>query len=289
MAMARNIGLNDILLIKVVSYHKKAYLCTQNQLFSFIFMKRLYSIIVVLFSVNMFMLAQNINSQSPEVFDSITFMKDWNAITSFIKSDIIQFMGIPVDGTKKEMIKKLKKKGFRSDKYGLGYLEGEFNGRRAKVFILTNKKKVWRIAVVDEVSMDADNIKTRFNDLCYQFYNSDKYSMKDYDEKMNNINDTIPYTIPDDEDISFNIEKLNKNYEASFSQRSNIQRADIEMLLLKGKLDISMADPFMSYADFHALLNKSVCFTIRKSSHKSGYVIIMYYDNIYNQADGEDL
>ena len=235
------------------------------------------------------MLAQNTNGQSSEVFDSITFMKDWNAITSFIKSDIIQFMGIPVDGTKKEMTRKLKKKGFKSDKYGLGYLEGEFNGNSSKIFILTNKKKVWRIAVVDDVAMDADNIKTRFNNLCYQFYNSDKYSMKDYDEKMNNISDTIPYTIPDDEDISFNIEKLNKNYEASFSQRSNIQRADIEMLLSKSKVDVSLADFFMGDANIHALLTKGVSFTIRKSPRGSGYIIIMYYDNVYNQADGEDL
>ena len=56
-------------------------------------------------------------------------------ISAFAKKDVTKFLGIPVDGTKSEMIQKLKAKGFKSSYYDNEILEGEFNGRSVKIFI----------------------------------------------------------------------------------------------------------------------------------------------------------
>ena len=69
-------------------------------------------------------------------------------VYAFAQKDVTQFLGIPVDGTKTEMVQKLKAKGF---KYNSTYdwLEGEFNGREVVLLIATNNNKVWRVAVRD--------------------------------------------------------------------------------------------------------------------------------------------
>lgn len=58
------------------------------------------------------------------------------------KKDVTKFLGIPVDGTKTEMIQKLKAKGFTYNQR-LDCLEGEFNGREVKIFVVTNNNKVY--------------------------------------------------------------------------------------------------------------------------------------------------
>ena len=50
------------------------------------------------------------------------------AVSSFAQEkDVTKFLGIPIDGTKAEMIAKLKEKGFTSSAYDREILEGEFN------------------------------------------------------------------------------------------------------------------------------------------------------------------
>ena len=49
------------------------------------------------------------------------------ATTANAQKDITKFLGIPIDGTKAEMIQKLKAKGFTSKAYDSEILEGEFN------------------------------------------------------------------------------------------------------------------------------------------------------------------
>lgn len=53
------------------------------------------------------------------------------------QKDVTKFLGIPIDGTKSEMIKKLKEKGFTESVLGDDVLEGEFNG--VDVYIYWNK------------------------------------------------------------------------------------------------------------------------------------------------------
>lgn len=75
-------------------------------------------------------------------------------------SSVTRFLGIPIDGTKAEMISKLKDKGFTSVPETDGMLEGEFNGKDVYVIVQTNNRKVWRIAVMDKNKCDEAQIKT---------------------------------------------------------------------------------------------------------------------------------
>ncbi len=113
------------------------------------------------------------------------------------------------------MIRQLKAKGFRNVPYTDDILEGEFNGSNVYVSVATNNNKVWRIAVVDAIPSDERNIQIKFNRLCEQFENNPKYV------SFVSIQD---YTIPDDEDISYQMLVNNKRYEAAFYQKSEKYR-----------------------------------------------------------------
>ena len=178
------------------------------------------------------------------------------------QKEVTKFMGIPVDGSPTEMIKKLKAKGFTTDegfmrdvKRGLidwdepEVLTGRFNGERVSVYILVETNKVWRICLVDKDPRDETQIKIRFNTLVRQFEGNGKY---------------VPYvdeqTIADDEDISYQMTVNKKQYEAYFAQKGE-----------DGTVDVKREVWFLIIQRF------------------DGYYIYMYYDNKYNEADGSDL
>ena len=48
-------------------------------------------------------------------------------MSAFAQEDVTKFLGIPVDGFKPEMIRKLKAKGFVEHPYRTDELVGEFN------------------------------------------------------------------------------------------------------------------------------------------------------------------
>ncbi len=66
------------------------------------------------------------------------------------QEDVTKFLGIPVDGTKSEMINKLLNKGFTRTKYDRDVLTGEFNGMNVNIMVQTINNKVWRIIVASE-------------------------------------------------------------------------------------------------------------------------------------------
>lgn len=184
----------------------------------------------------------------------------------FKKGLITEFMGIPVDGYKKDMIKKLKEKGFVSSTTDKDILEGEFNGTQVNVHVATNNNKVCRIMLCDAHQMDETDIKIRFNKLCQQFKNNSKYTSLD------------DYTIPEDEDISYEMGVNSKRYEAIFYQNPVIT----DSLAIANditKMSLSYAMDLMS--------KKPVWFMISEFYGK--YYITMFYDNEYNRANGEDL
>lgn len=78
------------------------------------------------------------------------------------QKDVTTFLGIPVDGFKSEMRKKLIAKGFEpvTDQE---FLKGEFNGTDVHVYIATNNNKVYRIMLCDANTQDEADIKIRFN------------------------------------------------------------------------------------------------------------------------------
>ena len=118
---------------------------------------------------------------------------------------VTRFLGIPVDGTKAEMMQKLKAKGFTSNSYNSDLLDGEFNGRSVHIGVITNNNKVYREA----------DIKIRFNDLCGQFERNVKYRALSPEQSLS-----------DDEDISYGMTVKNKKYDAVFLQKESADAED---------------------------------------------------------------
>ena len=110
---------------------------------------------------------------------------------------------------------------------------------------------MYRIFVADKYSVDETQIKIRFNNLCQQFSNNAKYiTLK------NN-------SIPESEDISYEMLINKKPYQAAFYQVLSDEDTDED------------------------ILNRQVWFDIFEQYGK--YKILMFYDNVYNQANGDDL
>ena len=121
------------------------------------------------------------------------------------QKEVTKFLGIPVDGSKSSMIQKLKNKGFVYDPFA-DYLKGEFNGQQVDVFIVTNNNRVYRIMVCDKHGCDEGLIKIRYNTLCRQFANNQKYVPISAEE------------LSDREDISYEITVHKKKYQATYVQ-----------------------------------------------------------------------
>lgn len=173
------------------------------------------------------------------------------ASTSVIaQNEVTKFLGIPVDGNKSEMIQKLKGKGFKYNSTK-DCLEGEFNGNEVEIGVVTNNNKVYRIALFDKYSFNESDIKIRFNNLCGQFENNSKY-ISISEQK-----------IPENEDISVQMTLYSKRYEAIYFQKHP-----------DGQID-----------EFG--FNRTVWFMIVEQFGR--YRIAMFYDNGFNQSNGDDL
>ncbi len=213
------------------------------------------------------------------------------SLTTFAQKDVTKFLGIPVDGTKSEMIRKLKEKGFTSSPYDSEVLQGEFNGTSVNIFIITTNNKVSRIAVIDQYPTDETTaIKLRFNKLCDQFSNNARYMSPNKDQHISK-----------EEDIAYGMIVHDKQYEALFYQEPTIdsitiakeletrilsQLTEEELSNQTDKTKEKIQDISISYA-MEILSKKPVWFTISRKYGK--YEIQMFYDNEYNRANGEDL
>ena len=214
-------------------------------------------------------------------------------IMLFAQKDVTTFLGIPVDGYKAEMKKKLISKGFTPKVIdGTDVFEGEFNGTDVNVYIVTNNNKVYRIMVCDANTLDEANIKIRFNRLVSQFERNKRYT------------GTENQAIPENEDISYEMIAHNKIYEAIFYQVPDTTKtdyksiiSDIQSDLLSSYSENQLTNPtedIKQVIETAAMLRildyatkKPVWFRIEKLYGK--YFIAMFYDNEYNHADGEDL
>lgn len=177
------------------------------------------------------------------------------SIATYAQKDVTRFLGIPVDGSKEEMIQKLKAKGYKYDSF-YDCLEGEFNGMDVRIRISTNNNKVWRVIVSETISATESQIKIRFNDLCRQFQNNKKYI---------SLSDDI---IPEDENISYEMLVKKKEYQSAYLQLSTAKDSNDGAPLGFDK-------------------NKVVWFTIIETQGK--YRIAIFYENKYNEANGDDL
>lgn len=218
------------------------------------------------------------------------------------QNDVTTFLGIPVDGYKKDMIMKLKAKGFEPVSDDTDMLEGEFNGEDVYISVVTNNNKVWRIAVADKIRMSESQIKIRFNNLCHQFENNPRYYYAG--ESGQNL-------IPDDEDIRYEMTVHDKQYQAIYYQNLDTSDAFYKYAwavvcdsLLKSATDpssINVSNPITPLdSSYNKLVSlsieymylvvgntKDVWFTVNELMGK--YYISIFYDNKRNKANGEDL
>lgn len=211
----------------------------------------------------------------------------FDSIIEIIKTDVTTFLGIPVDGTVSSMKQKLIAKGFKqySD-----MLNGQFNGQDVYLSFATYKGKVWRVVVINKAQYSEAQIRLQFNALVSQFKNSTKYvSPEEYNPR-----------IDESEDIGFEMSAHNKEYEALFHQKSHVEGD------FKKKIEQLKPSPLQEFLYFtdketkHSLngiiensisitqLNKPVWFRIFRDSYDI-YRIAIFYDNVYNSPNGEDL
>lgn len=127
------------------------------------------------------------------------------SVALYAQKEVTKFLGIPVDGSKSSMIQKLKNKGFVYDP-SADYLKGEFNGQQVDVYVVTNNNRVYRIMVCDKHGCDEGQIKIRYNTLCRQFANNQKYVPLDAEE------------LSESEDISYEMTVNKKEYQATYVQ-----------------------------------------------------------------------
>lgn len=215
----------------------------------------------------------------------------------FAQNNVTQFLGIPIDGTKSAMIEKLKAKGFTYDAAN-DVLNGQFNGRSSNLYIVTNKNKVYRIMVADADGSSETDIRIRFNKLSGQFEHNGKYIPGDIIQYL-----LGEYRIDEDEDISYEMIAHNKRFQAGFYQISDEDGIDSVALTnliaetlkrydeddLDGMNEDEAIKMFINLWDnfTQTISHKSVWFTI--SEYYGKYYISIYYDNVLNMANGEDL
>ena len=201
----------------------------------------------------------------------------------------LKFMGIPIDGTKKNMITQLKTKGFWYDTYD-DCLKGQFNGKNVEIYVVTNHNVVYRIYVAYPL-VSKSKIITEYNILLDQFNRNKKYIANDNNEM-----------IPADENLSYEMTVRNKKYEAGFCYISPDLFSDEEIDQIHQLADKMTG---MSFEEIQAMeqatsdsfqinmtqmmstFNSIVWVTIHERYGK--YQIGIYYDNLKNRPNGEDL
>jgi hypothetical protein len=214
-------------------------------------------------------------------------------IAIYAQNDITTFLGIPVDGYKTDMIKKLIAKGFQQRELeGKEFLEGEFNGTDVNIHLGTNNNKVYRIMVCDKNTLSEGDIKTRFNNLVYQFMNNKRYTYLDN------------YTLSDSEDISYEMGVNQKKYEAIFYQVPDTEKIDTlvmqsqikdELLAMYTPEQIKNPTEEIQQEVKKIAISKTLDLLFKKTvwfcicEYYGEYYITIYYDNEYNKANGEDL
>ena len=171
------------------------------------------------------------------------------SLSVFAQRQVTKFLGIPIDGSRTDMIEELKDKGFTEEKYGDG-LEGQVNGKDVTIYVQTNNNKVWRIAVKYGCCFDKGDIKIQYNRLINQFSNNPRYKVVKAEG------------LTDEDDIDYEVGVNKKQYQSTFYQ----------------------------LPDDENIKNRVVWFTFSENPFKSQiYDIVIFYENKYNEANGDDL
>lgn len=221
----------------------------------------------------------------------LTFFALLFATLSFSQNLAVKFMGIPVDGTKSEMINALKVKGFNYNSNN-DYLTGTFNGMNVIVNVSTYKNKVDRIMVTNSEPINGQQIKSQYNELVSQFNNNEKYIKPGESD----------YNIPEKEDIYLGIAVDKKRYQAIYYQMINFKDPnDVKNFskYIYSKTDSTSLSKLPQNEQLKKVKEVSAQFLTEVapkrvvwfmiSGELEDYYISLFYDNEYNRPNGEDL
>lgn len=233
----------------------------------------------------------------------------------------LKFLGIPIDGSEFAFTEKLKAKGFRYDTYSEGY-KGQFNGQDVTVYVHTNHQLVDRVYVSFPKTSSESDIKNDFNTLLRQFNRNSKYIDLSFNQEIPNTEDisyeitvnnkryqaSFSYLDPDQDQALF-IDKLCNELSRNFSgeqvalmraslnnalnQSEENQKASIDEALqeFSEKLNSNPEEMILYIANileaWKNIADGDVWFMIHE--HYGQYNIGLYYDNLHNRANGEDL
>ena len=210
----------------------------------------------------------------------------------------LKFLGHPVDGSKSDMEKHLISRGFTYDSDYDGY-RGRFNGKNATVYISTNNNNVDRVYVAFNKQRNEADIINEYNTLLRQFKRNEKYTF---------LSENLE--IPTDEDISFEMSVHNKTYEASFYLKPQLDTLafveEIVSLCTEEQIEKIESIDFSNLETFDFSENEDIlpiifATTMKCMRHINGcvwftiheiygtYQIGLYYDNLKNRPNGEDL
>lgn len=239
----------------------------------------------------------------------------------------LKFLGIPIDGTEAQFAAKLKAKGFTYSALTEGY-KGQFNGKQVDVYIHTNHNLVDRVYVAFPNTTE-EGIRVEFNRLLAQFKDTGKYMDLSMNEEIPADDDisyeitvknkryqaSFSYYDSDRDPVAF-MNALMDKFSGFFTEEQlaklkeyAVKAMDVpedqsealqaEMMAEMQKMGLGQdenAEPdpekaFKFLATFmdgmSSLADGEVWFMIHENYGR--YNIGLYYDNIHNQAHGEDL
>ena len=236
----------------------------------------------------------------------------------------VKFLDIPVDGTKSEMISKLKDKGYAYNSKN-DCLTGKFNGENVIIKVLDYKGKVYRIVVADASASNARDIIIKYNNLMEQFERSGKYEGEqeriDYQENLyyemsahNKTYETLYWQKsdtdgkPEDCELNFPYNEATDEFIEQFHSNcieyaKSVGEDYYEQMYLKGLNEIQNLTKEQMF-EYDKNWMKIVCITLQMTIKSKRMVwfrivededyfqkfrIILNYENGYNMPNGEDL
>ena len=246
----------------------------------------------------------------------------FSAFAQKTTDNTLKFLGIPVDGTEQQMIAKLKEKGFRYDTVK-GNLTGQFNGESVTVYIHTNHDLVDRIYVAFPQTSSVSDIRNKYNRLINQFQENNKYFSllgndhipdeedisyemtvhdKQYQASFRYMNpdmdpdyfkaqlvDAVCSLYPEEEAAHMRT-TMESLFNSSDEEQKEFLAQTTEALGKQGDVEWtpeSIQQFFAIIEKFESLMTGQVWFTIHRNYGR--YNIGLYYDNLANRANGEDL
>lgn len=257
----------------------------------------------------------------------IAFLSFVSIAATCQEAGTLKFLGIPIDGTEAQFVSKLKSKGFTYSSVYESY-KGQFNGKNVDVYIHTNHNLVDRVYVAFPYTSE-EGIRVEYNRLLSQFKDNGKYMDFGMNEEIPEDDDisyeisvknkryqaSFSYFDPDRDQGAFmdalldkfsdfftgeqlmKLKEYSKKAMSASAEESEALQAQMmdEMQSMGLGQDLGTeADPekalrfLATFVDgMRALADGEVWFMIHERYGR--YQIGLYYDNLYNQAHGEDL